>query len=414
LEVSPATALADEPVAIRAAGLAPGRTVALSLAARDDLKRSWRSTVRVVADGNGRIDLATAPATGSYTGVDPMGLFWSLAAAEPGPPFILRGAGPYSMELTAEVDGVLVARATCERRFQAEGVTRTEVRDEGLVGTLFEPPGPGPHPVVMVLMGSGGGLNKPRAALLASRGYAALALAYFGAPGLPSQLGSIPLEYFDRALAFLARRPSLDAGRVFAFGQSRGGELALLLGAQCPAVKGVISWVGSGVVFGGVGADPTLSEKPAWTRHGEPVPFIGGGQPDIPPGRPFSFTPVFRQMISDADAVARAAIAVERIDGPVLMISGDEDALWPSGTLSELAMQRMEERGHRFARAHLRQPGAGHLLGIPYAPATVRSMFQPVARLLIDFGGSAAADAAASVAAWRATLSFLREHLPPR
>jgi dienelactone hydrolase len=402
LEISPATALADEPVEIRVDGLTPGSPVQLRLDAHDDLGRAWRSTAQLVADENGR----AAP--------DGMDLFWSLTALEPGPPFILRSAKPYALELSVQVDGELVARATCERRFAAEGVTRTEVREDGLVGTLFEPPGAGPHPVVLVLMGSGGGLSEQRAALLASRGWAALALAYFGMGGLPSQLSAIPLEYFDRALAFLARRPSLDSGRVFVFGQSRGGELALLLGAQSPTVKGVVAWVGSGVVFGGVGADPSLAEKAAWTRNGEPVPFIGGKQPEIPPGQPFAFTPVFEQMISDAAAVARASIAVEKIDGPVLLISGEDDALWPSKTLSDLALRRMEEGGHRFSHSHLCLARAGHLIGLPHLPTTTRVMFQPVARMLLRFGGSAADDAAASVQAWRTTLAFLREHLPPR
>ena len=35
---------------------------------------------------------------------------------------------------------------TLVQRLAAEGVTRREVREEGLVGTLFLPAGPGPHP----------------------------------------------------------------------------------------------------------------------------------------------------------------------------------------------------------------------------------------------------------------------------
>jgi hypothetical protein len=49
---------------------------------------------------------------------------------------------------------------------------------------------------VILLGGSDGGVMEGSAAVLASRGYAALALAYFGAPPLPPELIEVPLEYF--------------------------------------------------------------------------------------------------------------------------------------------------------------------------------------------------------------------------
>ncbi len=44
------------------------------------------------------------------------------------------------------------------------------------------------------------GLWEHAAALLASHGYAALALAYFGVEDVPKDLINIPLEYFGTAL----------------------------------------------------------------------------------------------------------------------------------------------------------------------------------------------------------------------
>lgn len=46
--------------------------------------------------------------------------------------------------------------------------------------------GPGPFPAMLDLWGMGGGLVEYRAALLASRGYASLALAYIGHRELPA------------------------------------------------------------------------------------------------------------------------------------------------------------------------------------------------------------------------------------
>lgn len=48
----------------------------------------------------------------------------------------------------------------------------------------------------MPLLGcSEGGLHKDDAALLATHGYAVLALAYFGMAGVPAHLVEVPLEW---------------------------------------------------------------------------------------------------------------------------------------------------------------------------------------------------------------------------
>jgi dienelactone hydrolase len=407
--------LADEAITLRLADLPPLAPIRVTCRTRDEMGRAWRSEATFVSDENGSLDVsATAPTSGSYAGVDRMGLFWSmvLEMATPGPPFVKRTAAPLLYELDVEVDGMVMASAALERPFMADGVTRTEVKHDGLVGVLYEPPGKGPHPGVIVLLGSGGGLSEPRAALLASRGHAALALAYFAAPGLPASLSEIPLEYFERAITWLSQRAGVAGGGVHLFGQSRGGEVALLLGATSASVRSVCAWVPSGVVFAGVGSDPSAYEKPAWTRHGEAIPFIGAHLPLPVPGSPeaadaIAMTPMFLRLMEDASAVARCEIAVERIPGPVLLVSAEEDAMWPSSRLSDMVVRRMEERGHGSSHRHLRNPGAGHLLGIPHLPSTVHEVFQPIARLRFLFGGEAASNAAASATAWRELLAFL-------
>ena len=81
-----------------------------------------------------------APNSGSYDGVSPMGLIWSQAPEIPGRrdqfnPDVLQ---PLLTEVHAS-SGAAQASATLTQRLAAEGVTRQEVRDDGLVGTLFLP-----------------------------------------------------------------------------------------------------------------------------------------------------------------------------------------------------------------------------------------------------------------------------------
>ncbi len=155
----------------------------------------------------------------------------------------------------------------------------------------------------MLLSGSGGGLSEAQAALHASRGYAALALAYFRAGHLPETLVRIPLEYFERAIAWLAARPDVDAGRLAVGGTSRGGELCLLLASRYPQFKAVVARVPSAVVYGGIGgADGHL--QPAWTYHGEGIPFVHSRPGHLPEyetagEKGFALTPIFLRSLED-------------------------------------------------------------------------------------------------------------------
>jgi dienelactone hydrolase len=108
------------------------------------------------------------------------------------------------------------------------------IRDEGLVGTLFLPTTPPPYPVVITLGGSAPGIFTAPAVPFASQGIAALALAYFGMEQLPQELKRIPLEYFGTAIRWCSRRKELRAEAIGVAGASRGGELALLVGAYLP------------------------------------------------------------------------------------------------------------------------------------------------------------------------------------
>lgn len=81
----------------------------------------------------------------------------------------------------------------------------------GFIGRYFTPPDGARGPAVVVWGGSEGGfgVNGEEAALLASHGIPALALAYFDEPGLPCSLSNIPLEYFGNAIRWLRSQPQV-------------------------------------------------------------------------------------------------------------------------------------------------------------------------------------------------------------
>src|SRR3954452_18487214 len=103
-----------------------------------------------------------------------------------------------------------------------------EIRDTGLIGTLTMPVGPGPHPGVVALSGSGGGIPSWWGSLLAPHGIAVLAAAYFGIESLPSAICEIPVEIVVAAGEWLRGQPEVRNGLVGLVGGSKGAELALL------------------------------------------------------------------------------------------------------------------------------------------------------------------------------------------
>ena len=83
-------------------------------------------------------------------------------------------------------------------------------------------------------------------------GYTTFALAYFGVEGLPRELVKIPLEYFKKGFDWLRTQDTVDGRRLGVVGGSKGGELALLLGATFPEIKVVVARAPSGTPRAGV------------------------------------------------------------------------------------------------------------------------------------------------------------------
>ncbi|QBK04654.1 palmitoyl-CoA hydrolase [Hylemonella gracilis] len=410
----PHQCLVDEMLQIRVQGLRAGERLNLKLwSCFNDAV--WRSEAVFLADSRGVVDLSTqAPVSGSYTGVDSMGLFWSRApvSSEIAKGYDGKSTDPLTATLTAERDdGAPPISHAVRRVYMNEGVVSRKVRERGLVGKMFEPNRPGPHSTVLVVGGSSGGLawSQEVAALLASRGYAALALAYFGAEGLPPTLDRIPLEYFGTALEWLGAQPNIAADQVAVVGASRGGELALLLGATFSEIRAVVAYVPSGILWPAYPA----SGNGAWTSGGKELPYaktltyeqwdeaLATGN-----AREGSFD-WYLIPLKDAAYANKTSIRVENINGPVLMISGIEDRVWPSTGLTEFAVERFKRLGFRHPVKHLAYADAGHSIAWPNAPTTMLKSKHPVSGEEMDMGGTPEGTARARQESWPRMLEFL-------
>ena len=414
IEVFPLKTLYDEPLQIRVTEAPPAHSLTVKASALDGLKRRWSSEATFVSAGNGEVDLACqAPRSGSYRTADANGLLWSMQLdrdIEQRSAFSVLHAGDVTIRLWVELDGVERVAAQVERQFLTNQTIREEVRDEGLVASFFHPK-EGAYPGIIVLGGSAGGLAEDLPALLASHGYAVLSLGYFLLPGLPQELVGIPLEYFARAIAWLKRNPAVRGDLLAVSGASRGGELALLLGATFADLKAVVAYVPSGVVWPGIASS---GEPPnsAWTWRGKSVECMVTAAPDpaLWSKSPVAITPWFVESMKNRQHLEAAAIAVENINGPVLMFSGTDDQMWPSLNLADLAVQRLAARNFPHPYEHVSYAGAGHFIRFPYSPP-ISAIFHPVTRLMMALGGTPEANHIANLDSWRRCLSFLKKFL---
>ena len=112
--------------------------------------------------------------------------------------------------------------------------TTVEVWEAEVVGTFAVPDGPGPHPGVVALSGSGGGVPSWWGDLLAPHGIAVLAAAYFGVDPLPAALYEIPVETVAAAGKWLHRQPEVRDGRVGLVGVLKGSRAGVARGDCVP------------------------------------------------------------------------------------------------------------------------------------------------------------------------------------
>jgi dienelactone hydrolase len=417
-------ALYGDVLDVRLTGLPAGRAVTIHARNLGSDGQGYEAYASFAAGPDGTVDAAsTAPSMGTYEGVDPDGLVWSGQPKPEPTDQKAWGTNPLTLYFSAEVDGTTVASAALPRFTLASGITKVSVTADGLVGVFYAPAGGGMHGAVIAFGGSEGGLASGQflAEYFASLGHPALGLAYFGAAGLPQTLSGVPLEYFQKAHDWLVSQAGVTQGKVAVVGGSRGGELALLLGATFPWVTAVVAQCPSGVRWGDdVYGAPTWNTA-AWTYGGQPLPFIPftNGVPvpvTLANGSiATSVLPVYAKALSDAspEQIAAATTKVEATAGPILMQAAADDQMWGSCPLSQIAMDRLTQSGH--AAAHGDQltcyPGAGHNIFDVGAPtASILSIVDGGEALAL--GGNPADVARAERDADTKVRAFLASNLP--
>src|SRR5262249_30713965 len=147
---------------------------------------------------------------------------------------------------------------------------------------------------------------------------------------------------------------------------------------------------------------------------GRPVPYPWPESDVTAPEAhgPIALRAMFEELLLDRPAIRTAEIPIERCRGPILMISGDDDQMWPATTFAELALRRLADSGASVRCEHLHYPDAGHAFANP--PGTDIPLVVPAHPLTgasYALGGTPIGNAAAQADCWPRIIDFLDEHL---
>ncbi|XP_070758797.1 bile acid-CoA:amino acid N-acyltransferase-like [Enoplosus armatus] len=414
LTAAPVRALVDEQISIKGRFLPPHCPITVCAQMHSEDGDLWEAFAHYNTNADGTVNLTRDQSVGgSYLGCEPMGLLWGLQPA-PGAREGLRlrkknVETPYVVLMSlleghvspSERQNTELAAVTTERWYVAPGVRREEIRQNGLVGTLFLPPGPGPFPAMLDLWGMGGGLPEYRSALFASRGYASLSLAYVGHKELPGSQHSINVgdSYFKSAFHLLQDHHQVCADRVGIIGLSFGVYLTLRIathtGVKPSCLICINGPVGSTIKLSDANGrtEPFESHQKYWTYDDQ-------GHVS------------FRDISLPANLSPESKVKLEHLDCPLMYIVGEDDLSASSIENANLIEETLQAAGKAQLFTRLSYPGAGHLIEPPYTPNSRASLWsvKPQKRITL-WGGHLAPHAAAQEDAWKKVLDFMESNL---
>ncbi|XP_034410738.1 acyl-coenzyme A thioesterase 1-like [Cyclopterus lumpus] len=393
----------DEPVQVKVDGLRSRQVVTLTARSTDKKGVVFSSSATYRADGSGGVDLERDPSLGgSYTGLEPTGLLWSMRAAAPHKRFQrTKSLNPHVVKFSVhEGEGRVLAEATNERLLIGDGVSRRTITDGRIRGVLFTPPGGGPFPAVLDLYTFAGGLSEKRASLLAHRGFVVLTIPLYVHDDMASNIEEVHLDYFEEAIRFLKKQDGVGSKGVGVISISKSSDLALSIASYLPGVEATV-WINGccsntflPLLYHGRQVLPALMMD-----LGKMIPADESG------------AGVCKNVLLDplAEENRASLVPVERAGGRFLFVASGDDLNWDSEAYMEVMAERLRRHGKDNFES-VCYPGAGHYLEPPYGPYCPSS-FHGVVRMPVRWGGEARSHAAAEVHLWKKIQEFFRTHV---
>ena len=228
----------------------------------------------------------------------------------------------------------------------------------GFHAEFFEPDEPSGRALI-VLGGAEGGneFGNLMAPYFQANGYHVMSLAYFRADGLHDQLEEVPVEMVGRAISWIQSNRAGKINRIGMIGGSKGAELALVSAALLQNIDALVLISPSSVVWQSINEQSWDSEASSWTFKETSLPFL---RYDF--SRGVQNIRDFYSAAIDSREDNSVVIAAENVECPILMLSGSQDNLWPSETMAEMIVSRLQSKAFPHTVDHVNYEKAGHLL----------------------------------------------------
>jgi uncharacterized protein len=238
---------------------------------------------------------------------------------------------------------------------------QSKINTPNINGRLYTGKGSN-QPLIVGFGGSEGGnawdsdyWKKTRDEFIA-KGYAFLAIGYFGGKGTPDTLNKISINQVHDAIKAAAKNKKINKNKIAVIGGSRGGDLALLTASYFKDIKCVVAIVPSHVAFPGHTSHFTTS---AWTFNNKQLPFVPVNEEAVPFLMKRDLRGAFTAMLKDSAAEEKAFIKVERINGPVLFLSATKDDHIPGVEMCNKMTARLKASKFKHPFEHIAIEG-GH------------------------------------------------------
>jgi len=235
------------------------------------------------------------------------------------------------------------------------GYAQDTIRTKNIEAVLYFGKGD-KQPLVVGLGGSEGGnawtknyWKKTRNQFI-EEGYAFLAIGYFGCKNTSEILDKIAIDAVYNSINTAVKNKKINNKKIAVIGGSRGADLALLLASYYSSITCVIGISSSHAVFPG---HTQQFNSSCWTINGKELPFIPVNEEAIPFLMKRDLRGAFEAMLKDTVAEQKALIKVEKINGPILILSGTNDEIIPAVEMGKKIMGRLKENNFKNPYEHL-------------------------------------------------------------
>ena len=238
---------------------------------------------------------------------------------------------------------------------------------DGLTAALYRGRHAPPSDRIVIMLGGSDGsyaLTQTYAAVFAENGLAALAVPYWGQPHLAQGLAQIAVETVETAVR---RAQEMGFCQTGVWGISMGAQLALLAASLIPDIGRVAAVSPLDVCVQGLQTAPRrkLLDCSAFTWRGCDLPYCPLHMNrlrvlrDCVKTRSLCLRSCYRDAVGAAE---ETRIRVENIQGAVLLLSAEDDTMWPSYEAARRIVRRLEDGGFQYPVIERTYHRAGHYL----------------------------------------------------